>query len=109
MEIFFLYQETEFSNRDDKMILSFSELWELCENLQKENSINNNSQNIINELNIKINLYRAIDLKQEIPEEDYKKIKSRLFGEILFTLTSLSFKDNINVFDALNTALINRK
>ncbi len=81
------------------MIL-FSELWELCEKFYQDNDIHNSPQEIINEISMKIDLYRRLDQKK-IDVEDLKKIKSRLFGEILLTLTNLSLIDNINVFEAL--------
>ena len=87
------------------MIQHFEELWEKCEDFQKEASINDNVQSIIDELLLKINLYKVIDAKTEIPEEDRQKVKSRTLGEILLTLTGLSLKDNINVYEALNIAL----
>lgn len=83
----------------------FEVLWEQAENFQKDGSANVNVQQIIDELIMKINLYKAIDAKTEIPEEDRQKVKSRLMGEILLTLTSLSLKDNINVYESLNMAL----
>lgn len=87
------------------MISHFEELWEQSENFQKEATASINVQSLIQELVLKINLYRAIDAKTEIPEEDRQKVKSRTMGEILLTLTSLSLKDNINVYESLNIAL----
>ena len=83
----------------------FEELWEECEKFQKDATAKNDVQHIIDELMLKINLYKAFDTKQEIPEEDRQKVKSRTLGEILLTLTALSLKDNINVYEALNIAL----
>jgi len=83
----------------------FEVLWEQAENFQKDGSANVNVQQIIEELMMKISLYKAIDSKTEIPEEDRQKVKSRTLGEILLTITSLSLKDNINVYESLNMAL----
>lgn len=83
----------------------FEVLWEKAESFQKDGSANVNIQQIIEELMMKISLYKAIDSKTEIPEEDRRKVKSRTLGEILLTLTSLSLKDNINVYESLNMAL----
>lgn len=83
----------------------FEKLWEQAEEFQKEGSANSNVQQIIEELMMKISLYKAIDSKTELPEEDRQKVKSRTLGEILLTLTSLSLKDNINVYESLNMAL----
>lgn len=87
------------------MASHFEVLWEQCENFQKDATAHNAVQQIIDELMLKINLYKAIDAKTEIPEEDRQKVKSRTLGEILLTLTALSLKDNINVYEALNIAL----
>jgi len=87
------------------MTAHFEVLWEQCENFQKDGAAQNDVQHIIEELMLKISLYKAIDAKTEIPEEDRQKVKSRTLGEILLTLTALSLKDNINVYEALNIAL----
>lgn len=86
------------------MTVHFEDLWEKCELLHKDFVEQEDTQAIINELLIKLNLYKALDEKKEIPGEDLEKAKSRTFGEILLTLTNLSLKDSINVFDALATA-----
>jgi len=83
----------------------FETLWEQCEKFQKDAAANANIQQLVEELMMKISLYKAIDAKTEIPEEDRQKVKSRTLGEILLTLTALSLKDNINVYDSLNIAL----
>ncbi len=86
------------------MIIHFEELWEKCENLHSEYSESDSVSDIINGLTMKLGLYAAIDQKSETITKDMEKAKSRLMGEILLSLTALSLKDNINVFDALNTA-----
>ena len=53
---------------------------------------------------MKVNLYRSIEAK-ELPENEKVKVKSRIMGEILLTLTHLSYKDNLNVFESLNLAM----
>lgn len=86
--------------------MHFEDLWEKCENSHTQSL--SDSPTIIDELILKLNLYKAIISKNDIPEEDFKKIKSHTLGEILFTLTNLSLKDNINVYEALLTALHHR-
>jgi len=81
----------------------FENLWNKCEELHQENIQNENVSTILEELLLKINLYKALDQKAEIA--DHETIKSRTMGEILLTLTKLSLKNNINVYEALNTAL----
>jgi hypothetical protein len=85
------------------MTIHFEELWVKCEDFFKES--NSSTQSVLEELTLKCNLYKVIDSRTEIPEEERQKIKSRTMGEILLTLTCLSLKDNVNVFEALNTAL----
>jgi hypothetical protein len=87
------------------MSLHFEELWVKCEEFQQEANASRDIQSVIEELLLKINLYKIIDTKEEIPEPDRHKIKSRTLGEILLTLTTLSVKDNVNVYEALNIAL----
>ena len=87
------------------MSVHFEILWEQCENFQKDGTANSTIQQVIDELGMKINLYKAIDTKTEIPDVDRQKVKSRLLGEILLTITAMSLKDNINVYEALNMAL----
>jgi hypothetical protein len=87
------------------MTIHFEELWEQCEQAHKNALANDAQSSIIDELIMKINLYKAIDSKTEIPEEERKKIKSLAMGEILLSLTHLSFRDNINVFKSLTVAL----
>lgn len=85
----------------DAPIVHFEQLWELCEAHYKKMNSHNSAQSILDELVMKINLYKIIDQKSEIDEIERKKIKSRLFGEILLTLTNLSLTDNVNVFESL--------
>ncbi len=88
------------------MPIHFEELWEKCENFYKDSNLITDAKNLMEELTLKINLYKAMDSKKdEIPEEEQQKAKSRLLGEILLTLTGLSFKENINVYEALSIAL----
>lgn len=81
----------------------FEELWEAAENFFKDKD--DDIGMIINHLLIKINLYKEISRQPSQSEEELKKIKSHLMGEILLTLTHFSYKEQIDVFNALNTAL----
>src|SRR5579871_3021150 len=84
------------------MPIHFEELWEKCENVHKDSP--DAVPAIVDELSMKINLYKLLDGRIDIPEEERQKLKSRTMGEILLTLTHLSLKDNINVFEALSVA-----
>lgn len=83
-------------------MVHFEELWEACEKLHtdKEGAV----VSIVEEINMKLNLYKAVELKKEIPANERAKVKSRIMGEILLSLTHLSLKDNINVFESLSLA-----
>jgi hypothetical protein len=83
------------------MAIHFEELWEQCEQLHQNGG---SSSDLIDELMMKLNLYKAIDQKSEIPKDELQKIKARTMGEILLTITNLSLVDNINVFEALSIA-----
>lgn len=82
----------------------FEDLWNECETFHGKKS-HDNSNTILEELILKINLYRSFcDLN--IPDDEKQKLKSRTFGEILFTLSSLSNVENINVYKSLYMALM---
>lgn len=84
----------------------FERLWVQCEELQKDAAEHTEVKTIIDEMMMKLGLYKTVDAQiSHITEEERPKVKSRALGEILLTLTCLSMKDNINVFEALATAL----
>lgn len=85
-------------------MISFDELWEKCEQFQQQYNGNESLKSVIDELLLKINLYKAVNNK-EIPKEEADKMKIRILGEILLNISALSGKDNINIYDALYTAL----
>jgi hypothetical protein len=87
------------------MIYHFEDLWTKCESLHEGTINNETSVQILDELILKVNLYKALDQKTEIPESERQTIKSRTMGEILLTLTKLSLKDNINVYETLDIAM----
>jgi len=84
--------------------MHFEELWENAESIAS----NNSTQSVLEELELKIKLYKAIHSK-ELPEEQIKNLKLKTIGEILLTITNLSANDKLDVFEALNTALTFRK
>jgi predicted ABC-type exoprotein transport system permease subunit len=88
------------------MSIHFEELWEKCEKLHKQTNgtTSVSVQSIMDELAMKINLYKVVDSKTEVPKEEQEKAKSRLLGEILLTLTHLSLREDVNVFEALSVA-----
>lgn len=91
------------------MTKHFEELWTECEDFQKKVVSHSEVHHLIEELLLKISLYKAINARTGIPKEEAQKIKSHSLGEILITLTGISLKDNINVYEALTMALFSRK
>ena len=86
-------------------MMHFEDLWTKCEDFQKEASEARDIPGMAEELIMKINLYKAMTDKTKIPTEELQKMRTRILGEILLTLTGLSLKDNVNVFEALAQAL----
>ena len=84
--------------------MHFEDLWELCEKQNEKVGVNKISSTILDELLIKLQLYKRLSEKEEISADDKKIIKLRLFGEALYVLSNLSLIDEINVFDALAEA-----
>lgn len=83
----------------------FEGLWEACEKHHQENKGDTSVLMLITELVMKLNLYNALEQRSELTNDERHASKARIMGEILLALTHLSLKDNINVFDTLNTAL----
>jgi hypothetical protein len=86
---------------------TFDQLWEQAENQQARITAGQTNEQIIEELRLKINLYQTLS-SSSIPAEEQQDIKTRTMGEVLLTLTKLSLKDNINVYQALQVAMRNR-
>jgi hypothetical protein len=86
--------------------MHFEQLWDKCEDFHKKECGDSNSSSLIEELVIKLNIYKILVSRKDLPEEEGKEMKSRTLGEILFTLTNISLIDNVNVFEALQTALL---
>jgi len=85
--------------------IHFEDLWDKGEAFHKETNQSDSIQSIVDEVMMKLNIYKAIDARLEINVEERNRIKTRTLGEILLTLTSISLKDNINVFESLVDAL----
>jgi hypothetical protein len=83
----------------------FENLWEMCEAFHQK-SEGFAAPIDMDELILKLGLYQSLSSnKINLPIEDLQKAKSRIMGEILFFLTNISIKDNIDVFNALLEAL----
>jgi hypothetical protein len=83
----------------------FENLWEACEKISTAELSQRSVQSFLAELTAKISLYQALEDNNKLNIIDRQKLKARLFGTLLFTLTQLSAKDDINTFAALQEAL----
>ena len=72
----------------------FEELWEQCENFHKNNIAETSIPQLIEELVLKVNLYKTIDSQADMLGTELEKIKSRILGEILLTITGYGFADS---------------
>lgn len=86
----------------------FDDLWNQCEELNNSSVSSQPLLGILQELELKVKLYRTLCEKLPAQGDELAQIKSRAMGEILFTLTKLSLKENINVFEALVSAAKSR-
>jgi hypothetical protein len=86
-----------------KKILHFEELWDKAESFSSSEPMD--KVDIIQEVLMKVQVYQKLHDNQELAPADLKSVKSRLFGEILFSLTKLSQAESINVFAALAQTL----
>jgi hypothetical protein len=83
---------------------TFNELWEAAENAQVSQTIKLTIPDLTSHITNQLTAYQAIDAS-EAPEPAKTRLKEACMGEILLTMTQLSYKDNINTFVALQTAL----
>lgn len=87
------------------MPIHFEELWEKCEQFHNETSSSDSQVSIIEEIAMKLDLYKTLVNRVDMLPEEKEKLKSFAIGEVLLSLTALSLKDNINTFEALQNAL----
>ena len=80
----------------------FEDLWQLSENSFKS-EIDVTAEEIFAKISLTSALYKAAC--EQKPTADIDKIKAHLMGELLLYLSHLSLKDNIDVFDAMRSAL----
>lgn len=85
--------------------MHFEELWVQCEKVHQEAPVQGSVAEILNELSLKLNFYKVIDQRKDLPPEEMRQFRIRAMGEILSVLTNLSLVEDINVFDALRTAM----
>lgn len=84
----------------------FENLWQEAEEINKKSAPESGTDEILDELILKINLYKAIDKNKDLPNKE--EAKSYMMGEILYSLSAISLKDNLNTFKALQDSIILR-
>lgn len=80
--------------------IHFEELWEQSEILTSKLHKNSTINNIINQISNLLNDYNKLHTLC-LSDDVVSSLKKRYMGEIVFLITSLSHKDNINVYAAL--------
>ena len=86
--------------------ISYEVIWEASENLYTNDPADTNS--IITEIIAKLTVYKTLNTT-EVSLEEQNKAKHYLMGNILSTLSHLTYKDNTNIYTALQDALRNHK
>lgn len=86
-------------------IKHFEDLWCEAEKLSKELNPLASTASILDEIMLKINLYKSLDDNSNISAEEKQKTKEFILGEILLSFTNLSYTDDINVFKSLQMAI----
>lgn len=88
--------------------MHFEDLWNDSEETFKED-LNDSLRDIIQNLLFKINTLNSLTSQSFKTSEEMQKIKMHLMGEILLDLSHISAKENINVYQAMKTALHYKK
>ncbi len=83
----------------------FEELWTEAENLHQEINDGTSAGALVDELILKLTVYKVLDQNDQIPEDEKAKLKSHTFGKVLALLTNLSLKNNVNVYGSLLSAI----
>lgn len=83
----------------------FEDLWESAEKTLQEDTDVSDSASILKEIYSKLTVYTALDSNASMSQEDRSRLKIHIFGKILLTITQLSYKDNVDVYKALKSAL----
>ena len=80
----------------------FEDLWTECESLFQDLPI----ESSLKDLELKFALFKAVLLKKnEINGDEYDDAISKIFGELLFSLTQISMSENVNVYKSLFSIL----
>lgn len=81
--------------------MAFEQLWEACEQISAPLYQQQSSSDLIKELNDLFANYKQLDDNLSMPKEVILALKRRCIGQLLFIITHLSAKDDINVYASL--------
>jgi hypothetical protein len=87
----------------NKLLQTFDQVWEESELISKQLNSDSKPSSIIDEISLKLNLYKSICENESMDSDEKFKTQEFIMGEILFSLSALSYNENINVFKALKT------
>lgn len=88
--------------------MHFEDLWTDAEESFKED-LSDSLNDIIQRILIKFNTLNSLMNSSSKNHEELQKIKIHLMGEILLDFSHISSKENINVYQAMQTALYYKK
>jgi hypothetical protein len=83
----------------------YETLWESAEQELATQTAKLSTQELINQLILQLTAYQKLDQAEETPADLKTGLKTQWFGEVLLSLTQLSYLEQVNTFTALETAL----
>jgi hypothetical protein len=84
-------------------IIHFEQIYEQAEQISKQRNETRSTADIAKEISELLNSYADADSIDS--KEITNSLKNRYLGEVMFLITALSQRDNINVYAALNAQL----
>jgi hypothetical protein len=87
----------------ENSIVHFETLYEQAEQLAKQRNENKSTADIVKEISELLTSYSETDAIDS--KEITKSLKNRYLGEVMFLITALSQRDDVNVYGALQQQL----
>lgn len=85
----------------NKQPIGFEELWNQAEVISNKVYKEQQPVDLVKELNDLFSNYSQLDNNVKLPDEVSKALKRQCIGQMLFIITHLSGKDNINIYSSL--------
>lgn len=86
-----------------KPLMHFEDLWELSEKIATGSFRDKSSDDLLNKINELVLDFKGIET---YPNSIKTEMKKQIIGEILFVLTGISIKENLDVYLALKEAIV---